>query len=298
MARDHEAAFRHSRIAAQRAVRVAYPVVMLVGLNGLAIHVAGSGLSKLWLIAVLCSAIALSFVAERLAPYEPTWNAPHDDVARDWLHFFVNEAANLLSVAALPLLASLRRFADHWPHEWPFVVQVLAAIVVFDLGITVTHLVSHRVPALWRFHAVHHSVNRLYGFNGLMKHPLHQALEMTVAILPLLFLGLPHSVGAALATCVGIQLLMQHSNVDYRVGPLRYVLALNECHRFHHLKWGDIGDVNFGLFTSMWDRFLGTWSFDVRRRFSSDDLGIGKEPDFPAGYVAQLLAPFRRRADA
>ncbi|MEO5728028.1 MAG: sterol desaturase family protein, partial [Byssovorax sp.] len=75
---------------------------MLVGLNGLAIHIAGAGLSKLWLVAVLGFGIALSFVAERLVPYEPSWNASHGDVARDWLHFLVNEASNLLSVAALP----------------------------------------------------------------------------------------------------------------------------------------------------------------------------------------------------
>ena len=165
---------------------------------------------------------------------------------------------------------------------------------MLDFGITMTHWASHRVPALWRLHAVHHSVKRFYGFNGMMKHPLHQAIEMTAAIIPLLLLGLPQPVAAALATTTGVQLLMQHSNVDYQVGPLRYVLALNEGHRFHHLKWGGVGDVNFGLFTNLWDRLLGTWSFDPKRRFTSDDIGIGKEPSFPAGYMAQLLAPFRR----
>lgn len=267
---------------------------MLVGLNGLAIHIAGAGLSELWLVAVLGFGIALSFVAERLVPYESSWNASRGDVARDWLHFIVNEASNLLSVAALPLLAGLRPLGDHWPHEWPFAFQVLASVVVLDFGITMTHWASHRVPALWRLHAVHHSVKRFYGFNGMMKHPLHQAIEMMVAILPLLLLGLPQPVAVALVTITGVQLLMQHSNVDYQVGPLRYILALNEGHRFHHLKWGGVGDVNFGLFTNLWDHLLGTWSFDPKRRFTSDDLGIGKEPGFPAGYLAQLLAPFRR----
>jgi sterol desaturase/sphingolipid hydroxylase (fatty acid hydroxylase superfamily) len=284
------------RTPAQQAVRLAYPVVMLIGLNGLAIHVAESGLPKLWLAGVLCAGIALSFAAERMLPYEPSWNAPRGDVARDWLHFAVNEAANLASVAALPLVAGLRPFGDRWPHGWPFAWQVLASVVVFDFGITAMHWASHRVPALWRLHAVHHSVKRFYGFNGLMKHPLHQVVEMTVGILPLLLLGLPHAVAAALATLVGIQLLMQHSNVDYWVGPLRYVLALNEGHRFHHLKWGGVGDVNFGLFTNLWDQVLCTWCFDPERRFTSDDLGIGREPNFPAGYLPQVLAPFRRRS--
>lgn len=41
-----------------------------------------------------------------------------------------------------------------------------------DLGITLMHWLSHRSALLWRLHAVHRSVHRIYGLNGLMKHPL------------------------------------------------------------------------------------------------------------------------------
>ena len=68
---------------------------------------------------------------------------------------------------------------------------------------------------------------------------------------------------------------------------------MNEGHRFHHLKWAGVGDVNFGLFTLVWDHMLGTFSYDPGRRFTSDDLGIAEEPGFPAGYLAQLREPFR-----
>ena len=72
------------------------------------------------------------------------------------------------------------------------------------------------------------------------------------------------------------------------------MLALNQVHRFHHLKWAGIGDVNFGLFTTLWDRMLGTSVWDPARVFTSDDIGIGAEPDFPVAYRAQLVKPFRR----
>ncbi|MCV7070847.1 sterol desaturase family protein, partial [Mycobacterium rufum] len=116
----------------------------------------------------------------------------------------------------------------------------------------------------------HHSVKRFYGFNGLMKHPLHGALELAAGILPLLILGLPKAIAEVLTVAIAVQLLLQHSNADYRVGPLRKVLALNEGHRFHHLKWAGIGDVNFGLFTLGLDHALRTFSFDSQRRFSLD----------------------------
>jgi sterol desaturase/sphingolipid hydroxylase (fatty acid hydroxylase superfamily) len=77
------------------------------------------------------------------------------------------------------------------------------------------------------------------------------------------------------------------------VGPLRWLLATNEVHRFHHQKEAQVGDVNFGLFTTLWDHLLGTYAFEIRDRFVSDELGIAAEPDYPNAYVPQLVAPFR-----
>lgn len=70
-------------------------------------------------------------------------------------------------------------------------------------------------------------------------------------------------------------------------------MALNHLHRFHHLKWPVVGDVNFGLFFTVWDRMLGTTVWEPERRFTSDDIGIGAEPDFPVGYLDQVRRPFR-----
>ncbi|WP_280181284.1 sterol desaturase family protein [Nocardia farcinica] len=275
-------------------VRYGYVPVMLVGINGAGIALAAAGAAKLWLVALLAAAVALSFAAERVLPYRPAWNRSHGDAGRDTVHTVVNETLVLGSVAAIPALAALLPGTGIWPHSWPFVIQVLVAILIADLGITLAHYASHHIGVLWRFHAVHHSVTRCYGLNGLMKHPLHQTIEMIAGVTPLLLAGIPVPVAAALALAVAVQLLLQHSNADYRVGPLKHVLALNEGHRFHHLKWAGVGDVNFGLFTLIWDHLLSTYSYDPRRRFTSDDLGMAAKPDYPVGYLAQLAEPFRK----
>jgi sterol desaturase/sphingolipid hydroxylase (fatty acid hydroxylase superfamily) len=204
----------------------------------------------------------------------------------------VNESLLVVSAAAVPLMTAF--LGDHrpWPKQRPFAIQVIMALLLLDLGITLLHMVSHRIGWLWRLHAVHHSVDRMYGFNGLMKHPLHQALETGAGALPLVLLGVPQNVAAAAAFCVALQLLLQHSNADYRVGPLRYLLAFNEGHRFHHLRYPGMGDVNFGLFTLIWDHLFGTFSFDANRRFTSTDIGIEAWPNYPRKYWPQLRQPF------
>lgn len=247
-------------------------------------------------IAVVVAAIGWTFLAERILPYDRQWNVDRADGRRDALYAALNESLTAASVAALPLLAGHFTVADLWPSGLPFIVQVLLALVVLDAGITLAHLASHRLGWLWRFHAVHHSVTRFYGLNGLMKHPIHQAVEMTAGIAPLVLIGIPLPVAVALAGCVAIQLLLQHANVAYATGALASWLAINAGHRLHHLRAPGEGDVNFGLFTLVWDRALGTYAApDIRPRISGEDIGITDRSDYPTGLAAQLAEPFRRR---
>lgn len=274
-------------------IKMAYVPLMLAGFLTTALFAVAEGYGYGALLALLLIAIAMSFLAEQLVPYHGTWNKGHNDSWRDLVHAVVNETANATSVAALPLVVVFVPGFDIWPTDWPMWGQLLLAILIADCGITLVHYASHIYPILWRFHAVHHSVKRMYGFNGLMKHPLHQLIETLGGTFPLILMGVPLDVAALLAFAVAIQLLLQHSNVEVKIGPLRYVLALSPLHRFHHIKWPVEGDVNFGLFTTIWDRMLGTAVYDAGRRFTSDDLGIGKEPNYPDDYMAQLAQPFK-----
>lgn len=56
------------------------------------------------------------------------------------------------------------------------------------------------------------------------------------------------------------------------------------------------GDVNFGLFTCLWDHLLGTFRrADPSRRFVPGDFGVADRPDYPRAYAAQMVEPFRIR---
>lgn len=268
--------------------------LFVFGINGLFIGLIASKVPYWELLLALLAAVGLTFAIERVIPYQADWNHPQHDALRDVLHGVVNTAFNHLGVLLLPLLSGLALFKGLWPQAWPFWLQVLAAILVVDLGISAAHHASHKWNWLWRFHAVHHSVRRLYGFNGLMKHPLHQTVETLSGVVPLLLLGIPPQVALAVVFCVAVQLLLQHSNADYRSGPLKYLFANAEVHRFHHANRPGEGDVNFGLFTTLWDHLAGTFRYAPGRApRSSGEVGIAGDEAYPAGYLAQLLQPFR-----
>ena len=274
-------------------IRYFYAPLFFVGFIAAALYLVENDKSKLWLLALLGGAIALSFIAERVAPFEEIWNHSKGDRIRDTLHATINEISNAASIVAIPILATIIHGFDVWPSDWSVFGQLAIAVLVADFGITMAHFASHKIEILWRLHAVHHSVERMYSFNGLMKHPLHQAIEMIAGTAPLLLLGMPQEIGALLGFAVAIQLLLQHSNVDIDVGPLIFLWAAAPGHRHHHLAHKVKGDVNFGLFTMIWDHLLGT--FEKNRPQPQDgDLGVVGRPDYPIGYGAQLLEPFRR----
>jgi sterol desaturase/sphingolipid hydroxylase (fatty acid hydroxylase superfamily) len=278
--------------------RYGFPVVMLGGFNAAAIALLRAGAGRWWLVVLGAAALLLSYTAERVLPYRADWNRDRGDHARDWAHVLGGESLSVAMIAAGAALPPLVPAWTIWPAHWPLLAQWAGALVVLDLGITLAHYASHRYAWLWRFHAVHHSVRRFYGLNGMMKHPVHQVIEALAGALPLLLVGVTPTVMALLAFSVAVQLQMQHSNVDYRLGPFDRWLSLNRAHRFHHLADARLGDVNFGLFLTLWDRLLGTFRWDARRAFGTDDLGIESRADYPVRYLAQLIEPFRGRATA
>ncbi|MBL6748911.1 MAG: sterol desaturase family protein [Nevskia sp.] len=268
--------------------------LLLLGANAAIIALLGAGAPYWQPFAVLGTAVAFMFTAERVIPYVSDWNADHEDAWTNALHALANTVLSHAGVFALPWLAAAAPLKGLWPSAWPFWLQVVASILVLDLGISAAHHASHRWHWLWRFHAVHHSARRLYGLNGLMKHPVHQMIETLSGVGPLWLLGIPQLVAAALAFCVAVQLLLQHANADYRTGPLKYLFANAEVHRFHHVNRPGEGDVNFGLFTALYDHLAGTFCYRAGAApRASAEVGLADAPDYPRGYLAQLAQPFR-----
>jgi len=273
--------------------RYFYVPTMMIGFNALAITLIATGYRYVWIGLLIVMAIGLSFAMEHVLPYEGAWNEAHGDAGKDLAHGVVYEIANLFTLLLFLIIsAMLLPEWSLWPSTLRIVVQFLLAVVIVDCTMTIVHYFSHRVDWMWRLHAVHHGVHRLYGFNGFIRHPLHQALDIVSGTLPLIVLGLPIDVAVLLGFAIAVQLIVQHSNVDYALGPFQKVLAIGAAHRLHHVNWAGEGDVNFGLFFTLWDRLLGTYQAPHERKPRGGDIGIQDCPHYPQDYATQLRAPF------
>ena len=172
----------------------------------------------------------------------------------------------------------------------PWALQVVEAVFVADLLAYVAHRLFHEVPALWRFHAIHHSSEQLDWLASSRLHVVDVIVTRAFGFLPLYVLGFTPSAIAAYLTFASFHGILIHSNLRFRFGWLRYLVATPQYHHWHHSA--TLHDRNFAVHLPVIDRVLGT--FHLPGDEWPERYGIDGSP-VPEGWLRQLAYPFRRR---
>jgi ornithine lipid hydroxylase len=184
--------------------------------------------------------------------------------------------------------------ASLWPSGWPLMAQLGLALLIAELTQYWLHRLQHEVDPLWRFHAVHHAAPRLYWLNAARFHPVDIWLLYVVGYAPLVALGCPAEVIGLFALFDAVFGMLQHANIDVRLGPLNWIFSAAEPHRWHHSRTLAEANSNYGSNLIVWDLVFGTYLLPPDRQ-PPTDIGIADLPRFPSRYLAQLAAPFRWR---
>ncbi|MCV2891123.1 sterol desaturase family protein [Ruegeria aquimaris] len=205
----------------------------------------------------------------------------------------------------LPLLAvgaALDASAHGWGlfnHlDWPASVEVVLVVLVLDFTIWAQHLITHKVPVLWRLHRVHHADTDIDVTTAIRFHPVEIALSM------LLKIGLVYLLGPSALAVVLFEILLNgtalfnHSNLRLSLAldaALRKVLVTPDMHRVHHSVLREEHDSNYGFALSIWDRMMGTYVAQPAKGHDKMTIGLAWQDDRPARLGWSLLLPFRRR---
>jgi ornithine lipid hydroxylase len=279
---------------------LAYPVVLGGSVLG-AWAMIGAGLAAPLAVAASNVVAALLIaVLERVAPHRDEWNRSHDDTRTDLLHMVfamlpvpvVFRAVTLGALTAASVwLASIAGTAL-WPSSWPLAVQLLLALFVGELGQYAVHRLAHEWGPLWRLHAVHHSVERLYWLNAGRFHPLDTLLQHGAELAPLIVLGASNDVIALYTVFTATNGMMRHANIELRTTALSWVLSTADLHRWHHAREPEHSNANYGANLILVDVLLRTRK--IGGTASPPVLGLPMA-DFPRDFRGLMLAPFRWR---
>ena len=211
----------------------------------------------------------------------------------DLVYTFVNGALITVGIMLLVLVAG-NIFAHVVPQQLraaiasqPFVIQLIEAVVTADILFYTAHRLFHSVPFLWKFHAVHHSIEEMDWLAAARVHPLDQIVTKGSSILPLLALGFSGPVIAAHALIYCWHSYLLHSNVRIKFGPLKWVVASPEYHHWHHANLREAYDKNYAAQLSIIDKLFNTLYLPKGK--TPEKYGID-EP-VPQGYLSQLITP-------
>jgi sterol desaturase/sphingolipid hydroxylase (fatty acid hydroxylase superfamily) len=166
-------------------------------------------LSYAWIVCWL-------LLAERVLGYRDDWHRADGQLRADLAHTVLNKGLVQLFIVSILATGVLERDTPSGIGGWPLAAQVLFGLVASEFGLYWAHRLAHEWPLLWRFHAIHHSVRKLWLVNTGRFHFV-DSLESVLFSLPFLLLtGLSMDAivwVSAITAYIGI---LTHCNVDMR----------------------------------------------------------------------------------
>jgi len=182
-------------------------------------------------------------------------------------------------------------FGDgHGPlAQLPLWAQAAIFLVASDVMTYWMHRGFHR-PTMWRYHAVHHSSEDLDWISAARLHPVNIFLGGVLADVALLLAGISPNVLVFLGPFTIAHSAFVHANLNWTLGPFKYVIAGPVFHRWHHTTAERGGEKNFASMFPVLDLVFGT--FYMPKDKVPDAYGVA-DP-MPQSFGAQMIYPFRR----
>lgn len=182
--------------------------------------------------------------------------------------------------------------------SWPGWLEILLTILILDFAIWAQHLITHKIPLLWRLHQVHHADRDIDVTTAVRFHPIEIALSMCLKI------GVIYALGASAIAVILFEVILNgmamfnHANLKLPLwldAILRRIVVTPDMHRVHHSDIRSECDSNYGFNLSIWDRLFGTYIEQPTKGHDDMTIGLGWQDDRPSRLGWTLLLPFRNK---
>ena len=154
-------------------------------------------------------------------------------------------------------------------NDFPRWLGLFIFFIITDFVQWNTHRLLHRVPWLWNFHKVHHSVKEMGFAAHLRYHWMEPVVYNSLLYIPIAILG-------------------------WNYGPLKYILNNPKMHIWHHVKelpeHATYG-INYGLTLSVWDYIFKTDHIPHDGR--DIEIGFDGDEEFPKTFIKQSILPIK-----
>jgi sterol desaturase/sphingolipid hydroxylase (fatty acid hydroxylase superfamily) len=188
-----------------------------------------------------------------------------------------SQGVGLFNVVALPLWA-----------------EVLTSFIVLDFAMWLQHVLTHKVPVLWRLHKVHHADPDLDVSTAIRFHPGEIVFSVFWKVGWVLVLGVSAPVILAFELWLAANAMFNHGNIELPRGldrMLRRALVTPDMHLIHHSVLLKEQQNNYGFALTIWDRLFGTYASESSLGRELQAIGLIESQDsrpISVGYSLKL----------
>jgi sterol desaturase/sphingolipid hydroxylase (fatty acid hydroxylase superfamily) len=225
--------------------------------------------------------------------------------ATNWALIIIDSLTLQLLARALPLLAvgaAIHAGTIGWgvlnQVDLPAWVEIAFTILFLDFAIWFQHLITHKVPVLWRLHRVHHADRDIDVTTAIRFHPVEIVLSMLLKIGLVYLLGAPAFAVILFEITLNSTAMFNHANIKLPIWLdkiIRVVLVTPDMHRVHHSDIRAEHDSNYGFSLSIWDRIFGTYIAQPAQGHEDMTIGLEWQNDRPSNLIWNLSLPFFKK---
>ncbi|MEN7432483.1 sterol desaturase family protein [Chromobacterium sp. TRC.1.1.SA] len=193
-----------------------------------------------------------------------------------------------------PLMVYMIRdfpYRMHRPDWYTGALAFVIDIMLLDLLNYTIHWSAHRIPVLWRFHAMHHLDEHIDSTTGFRQHFGEKFLVLAIRIPGMLLIGVPFTTVVAFEVISFCVTTFHHCNINIPQkleNLLSKLFVMPSFHNIHHGREIEYTDTNYGFIFSLWDRVFRTHSVDERP--TGFETGLDHHTDFSAAKL--IFLPF------
>lgn len=183
--------------------------------------------------------------------------------------------------------------------QMPVWLRLVAILIVGEVGFYWGHRLSHEIPLLWRFHAIHHSPEHVDFLVNTRAHPIDMVFTRLCGLMPIYVLGLAEvsrqhtDFTPVLLVLLGtVWGFFIHANVRWRLGWFEALVATPAFHHWHHTN-DEHRDHNYASLLPWLDRIFGTHHLP-----KAWPPNYGIDAAMPTGLARQLVQPLGWRGPA
>jgi sterol desaturase/sphingolipid hydroxylase (fatty acid hydroxylase superfamily) len=212
-------------------------------------------------------------------------------------------SAVALQIIERPIIEPLTRLVERRKigllklFRLPRPLETALAVILLDYTLYLWHVLTHRIPFLWRFHVVHHLDLDLDASTAVRFHFAEMMISVAWRAAQVSAIGVSPVSFAAWQLFLFPSIFFHHSNVELPAGlekRLRYLIVTPRMHGIHHSIVRQETDSNWSSGLTFWDWLHGT----LKTRVPQDEIIIGVPAYREPGEVvlAKILAmPFEKQ---